>query len=759
MKVLFGFIFTVTLLASFPVTPQVRPRAQEIRAVWVTRWEYRTPEDVERIFQNLSAFHFNTVLFQVRGNATAFYDSDIEPRAEELVGLPADWDPLALAATLAREKQLSLHVWINVGPGWRGRHAPDVFNQLWNTHPEWFARDQMGNHQRLNSHYVWLALTQPEVREYLAGVVREIVEKYRPDGVHFDYIRFPGPGLSYDPVSLQLFLRQTGGRPRDYPDAWNAFRRQAIADFVSLVRDSLAAIGAKPLLSAAVWRNPVVGRNLFMQDSHMLLKKGLLDLLFPMIYTAEPMLFRHELSLHLADVPADRLVAGIHPSERPETLEEIEISRNMKIAGQSIFSYSALFPDHRAGSVARALKKQYYRRPVEPEFSKSRAEFIQFDDIFTWPRVVRQKMPFYLFARLASSGGRPAPVPGLFVEWKNPIPQVDMVPLPHQPGLFVSKHPILLSDFEQWLEFRLVAVDTVTRSDSAFSCWQHIPVAGSTWAPESATLIGPLIGGAQFITADARGNLWIPAWWDNKIYVLRPDGSQLPFSPISFGLDATGQALRIYRPAGITSLHGDTVVVAGHAEKKVLLRFLAENGTPLPGMALPFVPYDVDASAIGELFVTEANSGNWYHFMPGKQDSASFLPVPGGHFLRGIAVSPDGLTVYATCQAEGTVHQWQRLNALASFSPVPDFDVEALSIGCVDTDRFGHVYVSHTAGGFVTVFNRDGVLIHVLRPDSPLLQAPRGVAATPQGLFITQMGATTALQIMRLFPPLPEPSH
>ncbi|HOE96195.1 MAG TPA: hypothetical protein PK847_06365, partial [Candidatus Sumerlaeota bacterium] len=49
------------------------------RILWVTRWDYRTPEDVRQICYNAAAGRFTDILFQVRGEGTVFYKSDLEP--------------------------------------------------------------------------------------------------------------------------------------------------------------------------------------------------------------------------------------------------------------------------------------------------------------------------------------------------------------------------------------------------------------------------------------------------------------------------------------------------------------------------------------------------------------------------------------------------------------------------------------------------------------------------------------------------------
>ncbi|MBZ0258472.1 hypothetical protein K8I31_20565, partial [bacterium] len=60
--------------------------AQSRRAIWVTRWDFKTAEDIAVIINNAKSLSATDVLFQVRGNATTFYPSKLEPWAWELTG-------------------------------------------------------------------------------------------------------------------------------------------------------------------------------------------------------------------------------------------------------------------------------------------------------------------------------------------------------------------------------------------------------------------------------------------------------------------------------------------------------------------------------------------------------------------------------------------------------------------------------------------------------------------------------------------------
>jgi uncharacterized lipoprotein YddW (UPF0748 family) len=215
-----GLLAAVPMLLAGCIGPRV---TQPMRAIWVTRSDYRTPEDVGRIVNNCADAGFNTILFQVRGNATVFYRSDIEPWAEQFEFQDPGFDPLALAIEEARQRGVELHAWVNVMPAWRGTTPPAEASQIYNTRPEWFWYDQNGNRQQLSSFYVSLNPCLPEVREYLVDVYRELVSRYDVDGLHLDYIRFPNEppatprgsdvDYPYDERTLALFKAETGKTP------------------------------------------------------------------------------------------------------------------------------------------------------------------------------------------------------------------------------------------------------------------------------------------------------------------------------------------------------------------------------------------------------------------------------------------------------------------------------------------------------------------------------------------------------------------
>lgn len=144
-------VLILGLLSAMPAS--AAEREKRVRAIWVTRWDYKTPADVRKIIANCAAMRFNVILFQVRGNGTVFYPSDIEPWAWELTsetpattGKDPKWDPLKIAVSEAHRRGLELHAYVNVFSAWHSKKFPPRDSgQLWWEHPDWFMCDAAGN--------------------------------------------------------------------------------------------------------------------------------------------------------------------------------------------------------------------------------------------------------------------------------------------------------------------------------------------------------------------------------------------------------------------------------------------------------------------------------------------------------------------------------------------------------------------------------------------------------------------------------------
>jgi uncharacterized lipoprotein YddW (UPF0748 family) len=326
------------------------------RAIWVTRFDYRTPDDVRRIFENCASAGFDTVLFQVRGNATAFYRSRLEPWAEQFGFKDPGFDPLALAVEEARRRGLRLHAWVNVMPVWWGTKPPADPRQLWNAHPEWAWYDQHGKRQAFSERfYVSLNPCLPEVREHLVAVVREIARGYAVDGIHLDYIRYPkeppatpkgsDSDWTRDARTVERFRSATGKDPARDRAAWDAWRTEQVTQVVRALRAMLREERPGVQLSAAVGAEPERHVREYFQDARTWMREGLVDTVYPMNYASDLATFERRAALWRSPGGGARVVMGIMLRAKDLDVQRGQIEQSARdFDGWSLFAYALLWP-------------------------------------------------------------------------------------------------------------------------------------------------------------------------------------------------------------------------------------------------------------------------------------------------------------------------------------------------------------------------------------------------------------------------------
>lgn len=337
-----------------PQPPPQRPSPalrEPTRAVWVARFHYRSPEDVQTIIRNCARLGLNTVLWQVRGEGTVAYRSQLEPWSREFDYRDPGFDPLAIAIEVAHQNGVRLVAWVNTMPGWNGKEPPPMPNQLYNAHPDWFLRDDQGRGQKLDGHYVVLNPCLPQVRDYLAAVIDELVANYDIDGVHLDYIRYawdttPKARQRFprDAQTLALFAADTGQTPDNAPAVWDKWRADQLTRLVAGIRETMRQRRPNLPLTAAVWGSAQRGYEDYLQSGPHWLHSGLLDAVYPMSYTDKLATFADYVEAYRAVGPGDRVIpgVGVYKHETPPGLAE-QLDYCLQTTGEfALFSYDSL---------------------------------------------------------------------------------------------------------------------------------------------------------------------------------------------------------------------------------------------------------------------------------------------------------------------------------------------------------------------------------------------------------------------------------
>jgi uncharacterized lipoprotein YddW (UPF0748 family) len=285
-----SFLAAFLLLVAPPVFSQPVgniPPKHEVRAAWITTaasldWP-RTTNPAEQqaslraVVRDLKAAHFNTIFFQARARGDAYYGSGVEPWAENLTGTLGKhpgWDPLQFLIDAGHALGLEVHAWFNVykvrGPNPVARSSP-LHPTL--AHPGWVVQYEGES---------WLDPGIPEVNPYLLRVALELVQRYDIDGIHFDFIRYPGRDFN----DRETYRKHGNGMGRE------DWRRSNVDRFVNDFYDRAMAL--KPMLKVGsapfgiydgIEHGDAAGSYYSVyQDSRGWLAKGKHDYLVPQIY-------------------------------------------------------------------------------------------------------------------------------------------------------------------------------------------------------------------------------------------------------------------------------------------------------------------------------------------------------------------------------------------------------------------------------------------------------------------------------------------
>ena len=353
----------------------------EFRGLWVDRWSYQSSKDVQAIVQKAAKANFNAILFQVRGKADAYYQSNHEPWAAGLtvsgtytqtqLGQNPGWDPLQLAIDEAHARGLQLHAWINVYPAWLGESPPpsttpehmyNLFNELYGDN--WVQWDDQGQPMRLNKDYLWASPGHEAVSERIVYVCEDIVANYDVDGLHLDLIRYAGPDFSHDPISEATFAE---AQILDPDLTWEGWQRAQVTGLVAQIYQQVILPHQDVMLTAAVW--PIYrdywdwitndGYDGYYQDSQGWMGEELIDGIAPMLYAhlssmkgtgPDDYALRFDTLIRdfvaanngrfaLAGIWAGTSPSLAHYDDFSDIAQSIGLARLAGAAGQVIFSY------------------------------------------------------------------------------------------------------------------------------------------------------------------------------------------------------------------------------------------------------------------------------------------------------------------------------------------------------------------------------------------------------------------------------------
>ena len=292
------------------------------RALWVVRDKITTKNAIDDLMADATTRGIHDVVVQVRGRGDAYYGSSLEPRAEALA--TDGFDPLAHLVRAGAAVGVRVHAWGNVFFVWSSPEGalPKSRDHLVNRHPDWLLRpggvkylDPVGGSD-------WEGIyTDPRssaAREHTLAVFADIVSRYRVEGFHYDYVRYPQVTYASSPAD-----------------------HAAVTALVSEGATRLRAARPGIVISAAVFPDPDVARDRVLQRWPEWAEAGLIDLVCPMAYRRDTGEVARLLAKARAAAPKTRMWGGLmaYAGERALLRDQVRASQDAGCEGAILFAY------------------------------------------------------------------------------------------------------------------------------------------------------------------------------------------------------------------------------------------------------------------------------------------------------------------------------------------------------------------------------------------------------------------------------------
>lgn len=354
---------------------------REFRAAWVAcvyniDWPSsnhagaaRQQADLRALLDRMASMHMNAVIFQVRPNADAVYNSKIEPWSHWISGTQGKspgYDPLEYCIQQAHARGIEVHAWFNPYRALPNASLPTSSDHVTRTHPS-----VIKNYKN----YRWMDPSSSFTQKRALAVIMDVVSRYDVDGVHIDDYFYPYPDVD------------SKGRAKiEFPDGKTPAQRRVAVD--GFVRDMYSSVKKKKpwvrvgISPFGIWRPGVPegttasidAYHHLAADSRKWLQEGWCDYLSPQLYwrIEGPQSFSRLLAWWRAQgtrpvwpgIATARVGSGEDPG-RPasEIVNQVSLSRSIgrNYVGQVFWSMKSLMENR--GGVSDELRKKFYQQP------------------------------------------------------------------------------------------------------------------------------------------------------------------------------------------------------------------------------------------------------------------------------------------------------------------------------------------------------------------------------------------------------------
>lgn len=333
---------TRTLREAWCIAQPTKPG--EFRAMWCHSAFGVKGMTWDAAIRRLKENGFTAIMPNMLWGGAAFYPSKVLPAAESIRD---KGDQMAACIAACKKHGIQCHVW---KVDWNlGQDVPASFVGKLRAEGR-LQRSYSGEEQP------WLCPSNPDNLKLERDALVEVAQKYEIDGIHFDYIRYPGADHCFCTPCRERFEKATGKPVANWPkdvqmkgirrEEWIPWCQNNITTLVRTTSEEVRKVRPGIKISAAVFRNWEVDSRIVMQDWKLWCEKGWLDFVCPMDYTTNNGTYDSWVRRQKVLAGPAGLVPGIGASSAhssltaDEVISQIEITRTHDTMGFIIFNFT-----------------------------------------------------------------------------------------------------------------------------------------------------------------------------------------------------------------------------------------------------------------------------------------------------------------------------------------------------------------------------------------------------------------------------------
>lgn len=338
----------------------------EMRGLWVSYislnmsdTDYSEKAFRERfkdIISSAKKYGCNALFVHVRPFCDALYESDIFPSSHILwgeQGAKASYDALEIMSKMCEKSSLQLHAWINP---YRIRTESSNFS-LSEDSP--YVKDEALGVEYEGS--IYLNPAKKDVRKLIVDGIKEIIENYEVDGIHFDDYFYPEADEDFDKAQYNQYLKSFASERDALP--LKEWRKNNVNMLIAEVYRTIKSYDESILFGISPQGNISNDLNMGADVKSWCECIGYVDYICPQLYYSleNPALkfeagldmwlefklhnklkFYAGLAVYKAGTDSD---SGTWLTDENILARELEIIRNRKLDGYILYDYEALKSD------------------------------------------------------------------------------------------------------------------------------------------------------------------------------------------------------------------------------------------------------------------------------------------------------------------------------------------------------------------------------------------------------------------------------